>query len=182
MATASVIPSQQRGVFMKSLVMIMSVFGIVSAEGGLALAEDFEVRKEVVHDVTRTVRVALNDKTVLCSRADYGAEFLKILIPDLAGLTLLDHRNEGAGAPCVGAGQCGGPGRGGPVPGDILDPARPSARVGIRIRLIRENEIDHRAKTCAVNLIEEIDTGIRGVDFFHRRVKSLGTRHYEDCL
>src|SRR5262249_16938805 len=78
--------------------------GIALLPAALAHADDQEYKEEVVHQTTTPVEVALNEQTVLCSHADYSALYLKVLIPKLASLTLLNHQNAGAGAPCVAAG------------------------------------------------------------------------------
>lgn len=131
----------------------------------------------LVHDTTTPVTVTLTDETVLCSSADYGALFFKILIPDLAKLTLLDHQNFGAGAPCVASGMCG-PGN---EPADILDPANPTAVVNINVKAIRIDEVDADAQTCQTMLRESVHVKIRGIDFTHERYAPLGPRPFADC-
>jgi len=132
----------------------------------------------VVTDTTTPVDLKLDSTTVLCSSADYGALFLKVLIPDLAHLTLLDHQNLGAGAPCVAAGQC----RAGNMPADIIDPAHPTERVDVHVQEVRADEADSAAQTCTTTLIERVHVTIRGIDFVHERQAALGTRPYSDCV
>jgi uncharacterized protein (TIGR03382 family) len=131
-----------------------------------------------VHDTTTSVEVDLNNQTVLCSAADYGATFLKILIPDLAKLTLLDHQNTGAGAPCVASGPC----EPGNLPADIIDPADPTETVQINVKAVRGDSADDVAQTCETGLTETVKVTIRGVDFFHQRFAPLGQRPYADCV
>ncbi|HEY4178611.1 MAG TPA: hypothetical protein VGM90_17305 [Kofleriaceae bacterium] len=131
----------------------------------------------VVHDTTTHVSLALNEQTVLCSSADYSATFLKVLIPQLAGLTLLDHQNLGAGAPCVAAGQCE-PGR---MPEDIIDASSPSEGVDINVKAVREDVADADAQTCTTTLIERVHVTIRGFEFVHERTAPLGSRAFSDC-
>ena len=133
--------------------------------------------ESVVHDTTRSVEIDLNASTVLCSSADYGALFLKILIPELAGMTLLDHQNTGAGAPCVAAGACQ-PGR---MPADIIDPANPTETVSINVKAVRLDEADSAAQTCSTTLIERVNVLIRGFQFQHERSVALGSRPFSDC-
>lgn len=132
----------------------------------------------VVHETTTSVEVDLNNTTVLCSAADYGATFLKILIPDLARLTLLDHQNTGAGAPCVAAGPC----EPGHMPADIIDAAHPTETVQISVKAIRGDDADSDTQTCTTGLTETVKVTIRGVDFFHQRFAPLGERPYSDCV
>jgi len=148
-----------------------------------AMGQNLEVKEVVVHDVQHHLAVVLDSTTVLCSEADYGALFLKILIPQLANLTLLDHRNEGAGAPCVGAGICRSemfPD--GNLPEDIINPAAPTQTIDLRIQLVRVSYLDHALKTCQVTLEERIATAVRGVPFTHERRAELGHRNFADCL
>ncbi len=150
---------------------------------GLAAAASNAVAEPVytettVHDTTTNVEVELNAQTVLCSSADYGALYLKILIPQLARLTLLDHQNLGAGAPCVAAGMC----EPGNEPSDIIDPNDPKDTVAINVKAIRVDEADADTQTCNTSLTEKVKVTIRGVDFFHERWATLGTRPYSDCV
>ncbi len=141
-------------------------------------AAELVQHETIVHDTTTRVEIELDASTVLCSAADYGALFLKILIPELAALTLLDHQNSGAGAPCVAAGACA-PGN---MPEDILDPTCSTAAVDIRVRAVRLDELDTVQETCTVTLREDVHVDIRGVPFTHERFASLGSRPYADCL
>lgn len=131
----------------------------------------------LVHNTTTPVTVKLDEDTVLCSSADYGALFLKILIPDLAKLTLLDHQNFGAGAPCVAAGMC----EPGNEPADVIDPAYPTAQVNINVKAIRLDMVDAAEQTCETSLIERVHVKIRGIDFTHERSAPLGSRPFADC-
>lgn len=131
----------------------------------------------VVHDTTTPVEITLDDTTVLCSSADYGALFLKVGIPQLAALTLLDHQNLGANAPCVAAGLC----EPGHQPEDLLDPASPTETVLINVKAVRVDESDAAVQTCTTSLTERVHVTIRGVDFTHERYASLGSRPFADC-
>ncbi len=150
------------------------VLGLASSAGAAV-----ETREELVHETTTSVDLLLTPETVICSHADYSASFLKVLIPQLASITLLDHQNTDAGAPCVAAGECAP--FGDHAPSDILDEADTSETVDITVRALRVDEIDHEAQTCATTLRERIDLVIRGVPFAHERSASLGSRPYGDC-
>ena len=141
-----------------------------------ALAE-VTFHETVVHDTTTTVDVKLDASTVLCSSADYGALFLKVLIPELAPITLLDHQNTGAGAPCVAAGPC----QPGNMPEDIIDTQYPSSQAAINVKAIRIDQADSTAQTCTTTLREDVAVTIRGVPFTHTRYASLGERPFSDC-
>ena len=150
------------------------VLGLASSAGAAV-----ETREELVHQTTTSVDLVLTPETVICSHADYSANFLKVLIPQLASITLLDHQNTDAGAPCVAAGECAP--FGDHAPSDILDEADTSETVDITVRAARIDEIDHEAQTCTTTLRERVDLEIRGVPFSHERWASLGSRPYGDC-
>src|SRR5687768_2267689 len=152
-----------------SLVLV----GLMSANA----AAEVTVHETVVHDTTTTAVVKLDASTVLCSSADYGALFLTSLIPQLAGITRLDHQNTGAGAPCVAAGLC----KAGNKPSDIIDPYQPTATAAINVKAIRIDEADSTAQTCTTTLRETVDVEIRGIAFKHERFASLGERPFSDC-
>jgi hypothetical protein len=156
---------------------ITASFAFVTLLSGSALASPV-FNETLVHDTTTTVEIDLNPSTVLCSSADYGALFLKIGIPELAALTLLDHQNVGAGAPCVSAGACE-PGK---EPEDILDADKPTEAVAINVKAIRLDEADADAQTCTTTLIERVHVNVRGFDFLHERHAPLGSRPFADCV
>ena len=156
---------------MKRLFLSLTLVGSF----GVAHAENSET---VVHDTTTWVELDLNSQTVLCSAADYGQLFLKVGIPELARITLLDHQNVGAHAPCVAAGRCA-PGN---MPSDIIDPAHPTELVPIDVKAVRFDNVDTKAKTCETTLFERVHLTIRGIEFTHERSVELGTRQYQDCV
>ncbi len=143
-----------------------------------AHAENWEFKETLVHAASHSREIALNAGTVLCSAADYGKPFLKVLIPELAAITLLDHQNIGAGAPCVAAGTC----TTGKEPETILDPAKPTEPVTITVQAFRQDSIEHDAQTCTTFLLERVQVTIRGTAFTHERFAALGSRPYADCL
>lgn len=128
----------------------------------------------LVSDKTTTVSVELNAQTVKCSAQDYSMPMLKVLVPALADLTLLNHRNTREGAPCVAAGQCGKF-----KPGDILAAGEGTEQISVRVVLRKLAEADGGA--CRVTLIETVHTRIRGIAFFHERRHDLAKRVAEDC-
>lgn len=128
----------------------------------------------LLRDQTTMVHVALNAKTVKCSRADYSEPQLKILIPALAELTVLNHRNTSEGAPCVAAGPCGTLN-----PADILKPGEGTENIPVRVVLKKVAALD--GGICRVSLVETIKTEIRGVPFFHEESHAVAERVADDC-
>jgi uncharacterized protein (TIGR03382 family) len=161
-----------------ALLTTTATFTLALGWTSLATAE-LTTHERVVHETTTTTEIELTPDTVLCSAADYSFPALKILIPELAAITLLDHQNFGAGAPCVAAGQCGLPD--GSEPSDILDSDNLMQEVDIIVKAIRVDTVDDEALTCSTTLIERVDVDVRGVPFFHERYAELGSRPYADC-
>lgn len=135
----------------------------------------------VIRDTTTNVSVSLNAQTVKCSKADYAQPMLKVLIPALADLTVLNHRNTREGAPCVAAGPCRFAPRGQTPhsPDDVLKHGEGVETIAVRVVLKRLTEKD--ATVCQVTLKEEVFTIIRGIPFYHLQSQSLQERNPADC-
>jgi hypothetical protein len=134
-----------------------------------------QIDGDVVRDQTTTVKVDLNASTVKCSAADYSAPMLKVLVPGLAGLTVLNHRNTREGAPCVAAGRCGD----GLGPDAILKSGDGAEQIPVRVVLKKVVSLD--GDVCRVSLLETVTTTIRGVPFFHERQQEVAQRAAADC-
>ena len=126
-------------------------------------------------DKTTDVNVDLNAKTVKCSAADYSGPMLKVLIPGLADVTVLNHRNTREGAPCIAAGRCT-PQLG---PKTILAKGEGSENIPVRVRL--RKLVSPEGAVCHVTLVEPVTTAIRGVPFFHERTQEVADRPAADC-
>jgi len=128
----------------------------------------------VLSDKTTEVSVVLDKTTVKCSQADYAAPMLKVLIPALAELTILNHRNTAEGAPCVSAGNCFEMG-----PELILGGGAGTERIPVRVVLSKQ--IYEAGGKCHVSLVETVSTVIRGTPFFHERRQVVADRVVDDC-
>jgi hypothetical protein len=147
-----------------------------SLAGGVAKpAAEAPLEGAIVRDQTTDVDVDLNAKTVKCSAADYSGPMLKVLVPGLAGLTVLNHRNTREGAPCVAAGRCDAD----LGPESILKAGDGIERVPVRVVLQKVTSID--GDVCHVSLIETVTTTIRGLPFFHERRQEVADRAAADC-
>ncbi len=161
-----------------ALAVLVGWYGPDIAASPLA---NFENRTIEVHRSRKSVRVELNEKSVLCSRADYSMPMLKVLIPELAEITLLDHQNTGAGAPCVTTGQiCDASGLVGP---ELILQGRDGVEsIDVEVLAERVETVDHQQQKCQVGLRETVNTVIRGQSLTHERWADLGERSYADCV
>ena len=166
----------------KHLRLLISASAVVVLLGGSAFAQKTgsEFRRTLVQTSGHAMTIEVSPDTVLCTNVGYGVSFLKVLIPELAPITLLDHQNIGAGAPCVAAGMCGPIGDA--SPSDILEEDNNEENVEVFIKVYRQDAISHDAQTCTVSLVEQIDVNIRGLAFTHQVSAGLGSRNYQDCL
>jgi len=162
----------------KGLALAILVFGLTHAAGEAGVTSSVVKAtgaRSVVSDQTTSVEVSISAKTVKCSAADYSAPMLKVLVPGLAELTVLNHRNTREGAPCIAAGRCGE----GLGPQDILKAGEGTDRIPVRVVLHKVAELD--GEVCHVTLIESVTTTIRGVPFFHERSQEVADRTAADC-
>jgi hypothetical protein len=142
---------------------------------GTALAAQAGSDGSVIRDQTTMVDVDLNDATVKCSAADYSMPMLKVLVPGLAELTVLNHRNTREGAPCVAAGRCSAA----LGPQNVLKAGAGVDRVPVRVVLKKVTAID--GDVCHVTLVETVATTIRGLAFSHERSQDVAERAAADC-
>ena len=137
--------------------------------------------EKIIQDTTTNVSVLLNEQTVKCSKADYSRAMLKVLVPALADLTVLNHRNTREGAPCVAAGPCGAvrPGERSMTPSDVLKNGNGTDQISVRVVLKRITNKDQTV--CHVSIKEEVFTVIRGIPFFHSQIAEVQNRNPVDC-
>lgn len=156
----------------------------ITAPSGSA-APQWEQKESVVHRTSHQLTVELNEQTVVCSRAEYTRGVLKVLIPELSEITLLNHQNTGAGAPCMTTGETCGiwPDlKNSRTAIDRIDGGPGTESVVVEVTEKRVLTIDHKAKTCEVSLFEELEMNLRGKRWFHVVDAPLGQRPYNDCL
>jgi hypothetical protein len=167
-----------------AVAMILTAGGAAAEEALIARALDsaqsaaktsrVKAEKGLVSDKTTVIETPINAQTVKCSQADYSIPMLKVLVPGLADLTVLNHRNNGEGAPCVAAGPCETMN-----PGQILKDGSGVDAIKVRVTLHKETAID--GAVCRVTVIERVSTTIRGVPFFHEQAHEVAERTPADC-
>ena len=134
-----------------------------------AHASDVVISRKVVK-----LPVDIAEGKVKLSRAGYSMPLVKILVPELAGVTLLDNRNVGEGAPCMASYDA-------KTPEDIIQNNPQVEEAQFVVTLTKTVTPDTQNNNCQVSLTETLDTRIRGHKFTHQRFLEVGTRNIEDC-
>lgn len=129
-----------------------------------------------MHSKKVILPVDISELTVKLSRADYALPVVKILIPELARETLLDHRNTNEGAPCLATYET-------LAPGNVIQNNPQAENIEFLITAEKELELQKEGstETCAVTLVENITAKIRGFAFTHTRYFALPNRNPADC-
>lgn len=146
------------------------------AFGGLSAgAQEIENSREVVlAERTVNLNVDISSAKLKLSRADYSSPVVKVLVPELADATILDHRNTGEGAPCMATYQA-------LSPEEIIQNNPAVELVPMTITLKKILTPDRANGRCLVVLDERIEGKIRGFVFEHQRAIEVGARHLDDC-
>lgn len=125
---------------------------------------------------TRKVVVPVDISTakVVKTNAGYGSTYLvKILVPELAGPTLMNHRNDGESAPCLATYETDNI-------SDVIAGKPEVVNAEMEITLEKTAYVDKKDH-CRVILTETINTNIHGYDFTHARSSDLPPRNEADC-
>ncbi len=141
----------------------------------LAASASAELDKStIISERTVNVNVDISKVKVRLSRSGYAEPVVKILVPALADVTLLNHRNGAEGAPCMAT-------------FDTLFPEavvqnNPSIEsVQMNITLAKFPSINSTTQLCDIILIESIRTNIRGFSFIHEKRDVIASRAIADC-
>lgn len=146
-------------------------YGLILTGSFLAIAlsaNEVQLSRQV-----KILAVDISTARVKLSGADYSTPLVKVLVPLLADVTLLNHRNEGEGAPCLATTDT-------MFPEDVIknNPALENHKFVITLTKVAELDEQH---DCQVTLHEDIESNIRGFKFKHHRSIVVGTRHQDDC-
>jgi len=126
---------------------------------------------------TSTVQlpVDISSAKVVKTNKGYGTTYLvKVLIPALAGPTLMNHRNDGEPAPCMATYETN-------QISDIVQNNPETLSVPVSIQLVKSVAPSADGKTCQVLLTENVSTIIRGFHFVHSRSQQMPDRDIADC-
>ena len=143
---------------MRSLILIVVGFLSATSQAGLNIYTLSE--KTVEMEVTGAKVTSLG----------YGALTPKILIPEMAKHTALNHRNFGEEAPCLA----------GEEEIIIVDP------IVVPVDIKRELHMDLSGAAgdnlCGVTLVEIVNATVKGKEFFHILRTPMPQRELADCV
>ena len=131
-------------------------------------------KSRVISERTVAIDVDISTAKVRLSRAGYSTEVVKVLIPALADVTLLDHRNEGESAPCLATNATDNP-------ADVVQNNPSVESIQMKITLTKFPTINSTTQLCDIILSESIETKIRGFSFDHFRSLVIASRSIDDC-
>jgi hypothetical protein len=140
----------------------------------LGLASQANANEVKIGERTVTLNVPISDTTVKLSRADYQTEVVKVLVPELADVTILNHRNTREGAPCLATYQT-------PFPNAVILHRPAIEKIEFKITLSKLATLDPQQKFCSVVLKERVEGYVRGYLFEHERFEQVANRDPADC-
>ncbi|MCB0357712.1 MAG: hypothetical protein KDD40_11920 [Bdellovibrionales bacterium] len=151
---------------MKSLFIVLSfvIFGPLNLYAGQVLMAERQV----------LLNIDISTASLRMSSAGYSSPTLKVLVPDLADVTFLDHRNEGEAAPCLATYDT-------LVLDDVVQGNPKIEQIPFTIKLYKSVVIDENENKCQVYMAETVEGKIRGFDFIHDRFQQIADRHVDDC-
>jgi hypothetical protein len=147
----------------------LSIVALALAAISPAQAADVVLSKRIA-----VLNVDISTTKMKFSRAGYTSEVVKVLVPELADVTILDHRNIGEGAPCLASYEALNP-------QDVIQNNPAVEQIPFEIALIKRVAPNSKGSACDVTLIETVNGKIRGFNFTHDRQKEIGTRNIADC-
>ena len=124
--------------------------------------------EEVISEKIVSLPVDIGKAKLKFTNLGYGQTyFVKIIVPELAGKTILNHRNVGEDGPCLFT-------RDTSELNDVLQDKHEVVKTDFKITLIKSTY--KNGETCHLTLVEDIEANIRGYHFEHRRSLPLPDR------
>jgi hypothetical protein len=151
-----------------------TLFFALLSISSVALAQTPAIPSTVVSERQVTLNVDISTARLKFSSSGYMAPVVKVLVPELADVTLLDHRNVGEGAPCLASYQA-------LSPEEVIQEKPAVEKVEFQIKLTKIPVINEKENICEISLKEEINGQIRGFAFTHSRVQVIAKRSVADC-
>ena len=131
-------------------------------------------QETVVSARTVTLPINIAPGSLKLSEADYTMPTVKVLVPELADVTVMNHRNTREGAPCLATLTTNNP-------MDVIQNNPAIEHLPVRVVLKKIASLDTVANKCSMRLSEIVTVTIRGHEFSHERGTSLPARHPDDC-
>ncbi len=151
---------------MKSLLTSLLIF-----TGTLSFANSSFTK--IVSEKVIKLPVNIGKAKLKFTKLGYGQTyFVKIIVPELAAETILNHRNVGEEGPCLFTEDTD-------KIEDVLQGRPEIIQTEFKITLIKQ-AFKH-GDTCSLSLIENIKTKVRGFHFEHSRNIDLPKRVTDDC-
>ncbi|MCB0377524.1 MAG: hypothetical protein KDD33_03450 [Bdellovibrionales bacterium] len=165
---------------MKTLIatIILVVAQIASAQNLPINLNPFEPigdQTQIISEQNMVLPVDISTTQVILSASDYSFPVVKVLVPELAGPTILNHQNTNAGAPCLATYE---------TPSvDAVVQGNPAVEdVEFKITLRKHTYRNTIENKCNVTLTENIEATIRGFKFVHSRTQAMPDRTLGDCF
>ncbi len=138
-----------------------------------SLISSLSVSAVTLHKKKVTLPVDISTTRLLMSNAGYGESYiLKVIIPELADVTFLNHRNPSAGGPCMATYET--------EDLDAVIQGNPAVeQVDFEVTLDKDVWFD--GNVCQVSLRETVIGKIRGFTFQHSVTQAMPSRTEEDC-
>jgi hypothetical protein len=127
----------------------------------------------VLHQKKVTLPVTISDDTVILSNLGYSNYMVKIIVPALADVTFLNHRNPRATGPCLSTRET-------METSDIIQNNPGNEKIDFQITLSKNTRLTDK-NTCSVTMIERVEARVRGRQFIHEVRSPLPERNAEDC-
>lgn len=149
---------------LKSLIKGLTIFAVV----GMTYAEVLVSEKKVV------IPVDISTAKLKFTNRGYGETYLvKVIVPELAEHTLLNHRNEGEDGPCLFTYDSQ----------NVADVVQSNPEtLDVEFTIKQSKSFWFNGEVCKVSLVETIDANIRGFNFMHLLEHDLPDRVKEDCI
>jgi hypothetical protein len=157
----------------KQIVLTLGAALVVLGSASLGFAQSTTTDK-LISSREVTLPVNISPATLHLSQADYSVPVVKVLVPELAAETLMNHRNTKEGAPCLATTDT-------KDANDIIKNNPAIEQIVFQIDLIKSVSPDLDNKVCHVWLTEKLHAVIRGAKFDHARDSALPDRSLEDC-
>lgn len=131
-----------------------------------------EFNLTVISERVFVLPVDISQTRLKFTNLGYGSFLVKVIIPELAGATLLNHRNEGEDGPCLFTIETG-------EVDDVLQNRPEIIDTEFTIKLIKATQAV--GDQCHVTLTEQVTANIRGFHFQHTEIHQMPARVLEDC-